>query len=122
MLNDFYTILSVEEDAEFVLASVVLNASHPIYKGHFEGKPIVPGVCMVYMIQNLLEQNVRDNVFFEKLSSCKFLRSLNPIVDKELIFQIKKKQDKEGLLKVEAQGWVGNEVFVKLKGTLRIGD
>ncbi len=82
LLNDFYTIHNASGPEvelspsgvpiERYRFSMELNPAHPVYEGHFPGNPVVPGVCQLQMISELLslikESAVRliysDNVKF----------------------------------------------------------
>ena len=46
MLTDFYTVETVAGQDEEYTCVIRLNPEHNVYKGHFPGMPVVPGVCM----------------------------------------------------------------------------
>ena len=69
MLKEFYTLNSLEkQDAENYLCTLTLNPQHAIFKEHFPGNPITPGVCMMQIIKNLTET-----------TNVKFMALINPI-------------------------------------------
>ena len=51
LLNDFFQIVEsgVDPKSGQLIFKVRLNASHVIYKAHFPGMPITPGVCIIQM-------------------------------------------------------------------------
>lgn len=52
----FFTLQAVEVGPHCLQARVRLNAAHPLYRGHFPGRPITPGVLSLCMIQAGLQQ------------------------------------------------------------------
>ena len=63
LLNDFYTVESTQKTAENnLLTTIVLNAEHPIFKGHFEQMPVVPGVCQTQIIKEVLQNELGHNL------------------------------------------------------------
>ena len=56
LLDNFYTILSSESsDSTIWTIQIELNPKHPIYQGHFPGHPVVPGVCLLQLIKECVE-------------------------------------------------------------------
>lgn len=56
LLDNFYTILSSESsDSTIWTIQVKLNPGHPVYQGHFPGHPVVPGVCLLQLIKECVE-------------------------------------------------------------------
>ena len=49
--NDFFTFTALQLEGDMVTTNIELNAAHSIFKGHFPGQPIVPGVCMMQMVK-----------------------------------------------------------------------
>lgn len=80
MLKEFYTLNSLEkQDAENYLCTLTLNSQHAIFKGHFPGNPITPGVCMMQIIKNLTEEITGYKLFLAKTTNVKFMALINPI-------------------------------------------
>ena len=80
MLKEFYTLNSLEkQDAENYLCTLTLNPQHAIFKGHFPGNPITPGVCMMQIIKNLTEEITGYKLFLAKTTNVKFMALINPI-------------------------------------------
>ena len=56
LLNDFFTINDKVSSETEIWAELYINATHKIFEGHFPNQPVVPGVCMMQMIKEILEQ------------------------------------------------------------------
>jgi 3-hydroxyacyl-[acyl-carrier-protein] dehydratase len=67
---------------------ILLNAEHPIYAAHFPGNPVMPGVCMIQMVKELVELYLRKELFLRQVISAKFLNVINPLKYKEVDFSM----------------------------------
>lgn len=76
--NNFYTIKSLQQDAGNINALLELNDRHVIFDGHFPGQPVVPGVCMVQIIQELLETATGFSLQLKTADQIKFLSMTDP--------------------------------------------
>ena len=67
LLNDFYTIESKQKtEAGGIMTNITLNTEHPIFKGHFEQMPVVPGVCQTQIIKEILQQELNKDLLLTK--------------------------------------------------------
>ena len=77
--GNFYTIQSIErKGAESYRAEVSLLADHPVYAGHFPGRPVVPGVCTLTIIRECLREIYGRLVRFTAIRECKYTSMLLP--------------------------------------------
>ncbi len=88
LLKDFYTITQFEEESNIVTARISINPAHEIFKGHFPGNPIVPGVTMVQIVKELLGQKQGKTLFLQKAVNVKFMNILNPDTDPDVTVKI----------------------------------
>ncbi len=65
-----------DEQVEITLA----NASHPIFKAHFKGMPLLPGFLQIDMLAEILEKEI------DAISSAKFVQKILP--DERLVYTI----------------------------------
>jgi 3-hydroxyacyl-[acyl-carrier-protein] dehydratase len=120
LLNDFYTIASVQKPTDNkLMATIQLNAAHDIFKGHFEQMPVVPGVCQTQMIKEILQQEVGKNLTLTNGNNIKFtgmiIPTQNPNFQLELSYSATETQ-----YTVDAQLFFENTIFTKFKGTFTI--
>ena len=52
--------------------NIILNPDHLIYKAHFPGQPVTPGVCILQMIQEILSEQEGMPLFIRKIKNVKF--------------------------------------------------
>jgi len=87
--NDFYTILSknVINENSFS-ATISINEKHDIFNGHFPQNPVVPGVCMLQMVKDLLEDELQKTVQLKNIGNVKFTAVVNPTQNPTLDIKI----------------------------------
>jgi 3-hydroxyacyl-[acyl-carrier-protein] dehydratase len=78
LINDFYTCRDIEQGASDYSCRLVFNEHHAIFKGHFPGQPVVPGVCMMEIVKELLEGVTGKPLMLRSSQNVKFLRLTTP--------------------------------------------
>ena len=63
ILTDFYTLQSYDKNEKSFVANIILNKDHEIFKGHFPGNPVTPGVCMMQIVKELTEEFTGKKLF-----------------------------------------------------------
>ncbi|HBH23879.1 MAG TPA: 3-hydroxyacyl-ACP dehydratase [Cytophagales bacterium] len=115
--NDLFTIHSLKETTSGHYEVVVnLDKGHDIFKGHFPGKPILPGVCQVEIIAELLEEIFEKSYRLEDANMIKFQALVDPNENDTLYFGIDATIE-GNRVKTDVATNLGNgEVSFKLKG------
>lgn len=115
--NSLYNIQEAGEN-RFVLS---LNPDHFIFQAHFPGEPITPGVCIVQMGKELLEELMGRGLELVKVKNVKFLSVVSPRETTEIVYTFKKVETSEESKEVKAQIVVtaGDEVKAKVSLTCR---
>ncbi|MCX2678348.1 3-hydroxyacyl-ACP dehydratase [Galbibacter sp. EGI 63066] len=78
LLKNFYKINTLEVDEKKVISTITINKDHEVFKGHFPGNPVTPGVCMIQIIKELMEKVLEKELFMESSSNIKFMAIINP--------------------------------------------
>lgn len=119
LLDDFYTIrhLDKEENGTYSV-KIKLNPNHILYQGHFPEQPVVPGVCMLQFIKEVIEQLQETPLQYTRISSCKFLCVINPVENPEIELLLKAEDTENGQIEVQAKGVCNEKEFIKLKALL----
>src|SRR5580693_3721795 len=76
--GNFFTVRDIQIEPGSVKASLEINPSHEIFKGHFPGTPVVPGVCMMQMVKEIIEDMVGKEIRLLRADHMKFLAVINP--------------------------------------------
>lgn len=89
ILTGFYTLDSYQktENGHYI-AQINLNKDHDIFKGHFPGNPVTPGVCMMQIVKELTEEFTGKKLFLKTASNVKFMAIINPFETPELTLQL----------------------------------
>ena len=67
--NSLYTIQGVAREGTSVSYELLLNAEHTIYQAHFPNEPITPGVCILQILKELLEEHTGKQYEITKVIS-----------------------------------------------------
>ncbi len=78
LLHDFYKTLSYQVAEEKLESEIEIDPTHRIFKGHFPGQPVVPGVCMMQIIKEAAERYAEYALILDKALDMKFLAVIDP--------------------------------------------
>ena len=107
--NNLYKIISKEEVNSIFNYTVELNPSCVIYQAHFPGEPITPGVCIVQIgkevIEDLLleQSSASRRLEIIKAKNIKFLSVISPNETPILTYQVRKLIFSDDKMTVETQ-------------------
>lgn len=79
LLNSFYTIKSRDITDSSIRYEIQLDASHYIYSAHFPDYPITPGVCIIQVGKELLEDYLEKKFIIQAVKNVKFLNVISPL-------------------------------------------
>jgi 3-hydroxyacyl-[acyl-carrier-protein] dehydratase len=120
LLNDFYSIQSsLLTDGNKLVSEIILNKNHPIFNGHFEQMPVVPGVCQTQIIMELLQLHLEKSLMLRNGDNIKFLAMIIPTQVDKITVEINYKIESESI-SVDAKLWAETITFTKFKGTFII--
>ncbi len=117
LLNDFFKILDVSKADQKFTVVVELNPAHEIFQGHFPGNPVVPGVCMVQMLKEILAKIHQRDFTMREASQLKFLAILNPDEVQTLNVEFNFQTKDAGEMIVAGAFQKEELVFLKFKAT-----
>ena len=112
LIPNYYTIIGQEQQGDNTWRFwFVLNPKAEVYKGHFPGNPIAPGVCTLQMIKECVQVVLAcDNLRFSLIKQCRFSRLLRPSEEElELVITLSENQW------VEAQILQDTQLCMKIK-------
>jgi putative 3-hydroxymyristoyl/3-hydroxydecanoyl-(acyl carrier protein) dehydratase len=107
--NNLYKIISKEEVNSIFNYTVELNPSCVIYQAHFPGEPITPGVCIVQIgkevIEDLLleQSSASRRLEIIKAKNIKFLSVISPNETPILTYQVRKLVFSDDKMTIETQ-------------------
>ena len=116
LLDNFFKILSLEIVGAKANVRIELNPLHKIYRGHFPEIPVVPGVCMIQMLDEVMKKIVGREIKMLKGDHIKFLAVIDPMMKKELKFDINFSINENSKLNVSAELTNDDIKYFKFKG------
>lgn len=108
-----FEVEEMTRQASGFLARVRLNPGHPVYAVHFPGQPVTPGVMLVKLVHELLEQHLGRPLRLHSIGQCKFLNMLVPNKTPQLLVHVDVAET-QGLIDCKARGEFDGVVFFKL--------
>lgn len=121
--NNLYTIArkQLKEGFSGSLYELELIPSSVIYQAHFPGEPITPGVCIVQMGKELVEDALQQDLHISYVKNVKFLSILTPTQSASATFLLQKITSSEDGKEVKAQIVVtsGDETKAKMSMVLQ---
>lgn len=120
VLKDFYKILSEEKiSGSKHTITILINEKHEVFKGHFPGNPIMPGVCMIQIIKELTEKITQQTLMIQTLSNVKFMALINPENNPELRLELDIATTEDNLVKVKNTTYFNDTVALKLSNVYK---
>ncbi|MEO5893294.1 MAG: 3-hydroxyacyl-ACP dehydratase [Ferruginibacter sp.] len=120
--GEFFSVASLDQSNGKITAMLQINSGHKIFQGHFPGQPVVPGVCMLQMIKELLELALVRKTRLVNSNNLKFLTVIDPVktpgIQAELTYKIG--DDKQ--ITVTASLLNGSVTYFKMSGVFVFTD
>ncbi|MDE6296757.1 MAG: hypothetical protein K2L89_02840 [Muribaculaceae bacterium] len=125
-------------DSERDEYTIHLLADSIIYKAHFPGMPVTPGVCLIKIARELYQHLTGESTSLQSVSNAKFLNVVNPLDTPEIKLQFKKierveergergesidangERESEMLRKVQCIFHSDNTIYTKLSLSLKL--
>ena len=114
MFTDLYDIKKVGFADGKLSASVSLNETHEIFGGHFPGQPVLPGVCQMALVKDILERHLDKKLSTLQGDQIKFLAMIDPSKTPDLDVQIQISEN-DGVFTAQSIISSGEIIFLKSK-------
>lgn len=116
LAGDLFTVKELKVEEGTVSAAINWYAAHPVFAGHFPGQPVVPGVCMVQLVEEVLEQVLGESLQLKEAANLKFLHVIDPTVHTVVGLSLSYREDLAGTLLVSAGLQQDKISFFKMTG------
>ena len=101
-LTEGFFIVETTNDTENGFEAVLrTNPEHPIYKAHFPGNPITPGVCIIQAAGELLEHQLGRNLYLKTVKNVKFLSVIIPEEGKKIKYSFSNIIEDDSIVKTQ---------------------
>lgn len=87
ILEDFYEVSNTSLAGDDAVTTLKVNKEHEIYKGHFPGRPVTPGVVLMQLFKEEAERIFGINLQLVRADNVKFTAVFDPTQENELILE-----------------------------------
>ena len=115
-MTTLYTISNLIVNEGAFRAEIIFNPAHPVFVGHFPGKPIVPGVVLVEISAAVASQITGRELIVKEASVIKFLRVIEPLLNPVVKVEGTIFEETDGRFKTDLIITAGDVTFAKLRG------
>jgi len=91
--NNLYIVKGQSEAEGIVCYDICLQTDHTIYKAHFPNEPITPGVCVIQIAKELLEDYLQRELAIKAVKNVKFLAVISPLQNLQVRYTFQKIQE-----------------------------
>ncbi len=119
LIEGLYIIKELKNTDSAITAKITLNANHEIFEGHFPDNPIMPGVCMMQIIKELIEEVLLKELFLQTSTNIKFMAKINPETHPDLLLNISYNEE-DGFLKIKNTSYFEDTLALKLNAKYKI--
>ncbi|HET6254179.1 MAG TPA: hypothetical protein VFE32_08900 [Puia sp.] len=120
LLNDLFIVDDWQPGTGVLTARLHLRFPHPIFDGHFTGRPVLPGACLVQLVAELAVSVAGSEVRLIRAGQVKFITMVDPVRDGSIMITLMGKAEAgEWPVTANALNW-GATCF-RFKGVFRAG-
>jgi 3-hydroxyacyl-[acyl-carrier-protein] dehydratase len=120
--NKLYKILnktSLDDTSRFSV-TIELDDDHEIFMGHFPDNPVLPGVCSLEILKELLTDHTGNSLLLSRASSVKYISMINPRVNKIIIVDITITKSENAKISCSAVLKSHTAIFCRFSGEFKI--
>lgn len=117
MTDSLYTTINIEDNENGFVAEIETNPSHIIYKAHFPGNPITPGVCIIKAAGEILENKINRKLWLKTVKNVKFLSIIIPAEGKRIKYAFSNFKEEENGCKVQVLVNDNTTIYAKISLT-----
>ena len=114
LTGDFFIIEKIDDTENGFFVELRTNPEHTIYKAHFPGNPITPGVCIIQTAGELLEAKLNRKLYLKSSKNIKFLSVIIPENEKTIRFGFSNIVEEDNGYKVQVVVSDDTNVYAKL--------
>ena len=117
LLNDFFFVDDWQPGDGLARAILRINWRHPILEGHFPGRPVVPGACLLQIMKELVSMALGNEMRLIRADQIKFISMIGPDEDETVWMNLTWNE----ALQVTAEGTHAGDVCFRFKGSFQAG-
>ena len=129
LLNDFFIVDDWQPGDGLARAILRINWRHPIFEGHFPGRPVVPGACLLQIMKELVSMALGNEMRLIRADQIKFISMIGPDEDETVWMNLTWRQAQRpedpslppAGCKVTAEGTHAGDICFRFKGSFQAG-
>lgn len=114
LLDTFCIVKTFHTEGDAIRAELVFPEDHPVYGGHFPGRPVVPGACVLQIVKELTERGVGSPLRLREAGNIKFPAALLPSGTEFVNFAIER-TEQDGSWRAQATVRSADRLNVSIK-------
>lgn len=119
--NEYYTLQSLHAtDDGQALFHLALRPDCPVYRGHFPGHPVCPGVFNIQMIKECAERMLGRTSRLASIRQCRFTAVATPEACPQLDLRLTLTPSTEHAYTLAATLFDTQHTYIELKGELTL--
>lgn len=119
-LDTLYTITDLAFGDGNFEANLSIDPEHDVFRGHFPGQAIMPGVCLISIVKKIAEAIAGREMQLQQATNIKFLNIIDPFEHKGLRLKGSYRADKKEEMNISASIQDTKTIFFKFKGVFII--
>ncbi len=120
LLGSFFELCGEEGGQDSPVFRIRLHPGHEIFRVHFPGKPVVPGVCLIQIVTELLARHLGCEVYLSDIKNVKYMAAISPEEGTELDVQCQHISVENDSCKVSAAVSRGERMFSQMSMTYQV--
>ena len=116
--DSFFYVIKREECCDKQRFTIRLNDEHEIFKAHFPGEPITPGVCQLQMVVECAEQLLNTVLYVKEVKNIKYISLVRPNENSEYVIELYGIEKEGGVYRLKAAICCGPAVCTKMSVVL----
>lgn len=117
-LNNFFTYEIHDLNSPSIKALVTIDPQHEIFKGHFPGQPVTPGVVLIEILRQIVSSRMKKELMLSAAREIKYLTPVLPSETTKIEYLIETVESFEAI-SVNCVISQGEKIFTKIKGEFR---
>jgi 3-hydroxyacyl-[acyl-carrier-protein] dehydratase len=86
--DELFKVEKLDHTEGLIKAGLSINLNCSIFKGHFPGRPVVPGACMLQIVKEVLESVLGQSLMIRKAGNLKFISLIDPLITSSVQLEI----------------------------------
>ncbi len=119
-LRSIYNIKGIHDAEDGIHVNISFNPAHEVFRGHFPGNPVVPGVIQIQIIKDILESHFNRRLFLAYSRTIKYLNMISPVKTADVNIHIKVHESIPEQIKASATITAGETTFTKFSGEFKV--